>query len=270
MKNHLFNINTFAKMNNVNKRTLHYYDEVNIFTPALKKENGYRYYNVQQIYEFQLILWLRELGMSIEEIKYIRTNSTTSYVQKLIVEKINKIDDDISRLQLIKRNLNQQKNRLANYHEIDTSAIIINNHSKEYIHISPLINNQDNAWESSLLEFIDDVKTSHDGLTMVNQSFGTIVDQNNIFDGYSGDIKYFYIQNESNEKNYTVVKPKGKYLQKFSYSDFDSIKQSYAEIKKYIEDNNLTIVGDIYESGYDVIINNNDDKELLLISLMII
>ena len=36
----------FAKLHEVNKRTLHYYDEIGLFHPLTKAENGYRYYDI--------------------------------------------------------------------------------------------------------------------------------------------------------------------------------------------------------------------------------
>ena len=32
----------FARLHEVNKRTLHYYDEIGLFRPLTKAENGYR------------------------------------------------------------------------------------------------------------------------------------------------------------------------------------------------------------------------------------
>ena len=36
----------FAKLHDVNKRTLHYYDSIGLFSPAKKGENQYRYYEM--------------------------------------------------------------------------------------------------------------------------------------------------------------------------------------------------------------------------------
>lgn len=35
----------FAKLHGVNKRTLHYYDDIGLFSPRAKGENGYRFYD---------------------------------------------------------------------------------------------------------------------------------------------------------------------------------------------------------------------------------
>ena len=59
----------FAKLHNVNKRTLHYYDDIGLFSPCHKGENGYRYYDYSQSIDFEYIRMLKEINLSIEEIK---------------------------------------------------------------------------------------------------------------------------------------------------------------------------------------------------------
>ena len=55
----------FAKLHEVNKRTLHYYDDIGLFSPNTKGENGYRYYDLSQSVDFEYIRILKELNMSI-------------------------------------------------------------------------------------------------------------------------------------------------------------------------------------------------------------
>lgn len=58
----------FAKLHGVNKRTLHYYDDIGLFSPRAKGENGYRFYDAAQSLDFEYIHMLKELNMSIDEI----------------------------------------------------------------------------------------------------------------------------------------------------------------------------------------------------------
>ena len=53
----------FAKLFNIDKQTLIYYDNQGIFEPAFKKENGYRYYSSDQIVLFSVLLSLRKLNI---------------------------------------------------------------------------------------------------------------------------------------------------------------------------------------------------------------
>ena len=43
----------FAKLHNVNKRTLHYYAKIGLFSPNYKGENNYRYYSNLQSIDFE-------------------------------------------------------------------------------------------------------------------------------------------------------------------------------------------------------------------------
>ena len=53
-KKYLYTTGQFAKLNGINRRTLHYYDEIGLFSPEFKEENGYRYYTCFQTVQLEL------------------------------------------------------------------------------------------------------------------------------------------------------------------------------------------------------------------------
>jgi DNA-binding transcriptional MerR regulator len=60
-----------AAMSGVSVRTLHFYDEVGLLKPAWVGANGYRFYDEPQILKLQQILFYRELGFELKQIKRI-------------------------------------------------------------------------------------------------------------------------------------------------------------------------------------------------------
>lgn len=58
----------------VSTRTLRYYDEIGILKPARINSSGYRIYGPAEVDRLQQILFYRELGVSLEEIKEIITS----------------------------------------------------------------------------------------------------------------------------------------------------------------------------------------------------
>jgi DNA-binding transcriptional MerR regulator len=58
----------------VSTRTLRYYDEVGILKPARISSSGYRIYGQPEVDRLQQILFYRELGVSLEEIKDLITS----------------------------------------------------------------------------------------------------------------------------------------------------------------------------------------------------
>ena len=62
-------IKEFADFTGVSVRTLHYYDEIGLLTPAsVDKFTGYRYYDENSLLRMQEILFYRELDFSLRNI----------------------------------------------------------------------------------------------------------------------------------------------------------------------------------------------------------
>ena len=66
-----YTINKLAKLAGVSTRTLRYYDEIGLLSPNRLSSNGYRIYGQEEIDKLQHILFYRELGLPLEEIKSI-------------------------------------------------------------------------------------------------------------------------------------------------------------------------------------------------------
>lgn len=66
-----YSINRLSKLAGVSVRTLHYYDEIGLLSPARVSSNGYRIYGQNEVDLLQQILFYRELGVPLAEIKNI-------------------------------------------------------------------------------------------------------------------------------------------------------------------------------------------------------
>lgn len=66
-----YTVNKLAKLSGVSVRTLHFYDEIDLLKPAFYGENNYRYYEEEQLLILQQILFYRELGFQLNDIKRI-------------------------------------------------------------------------------------------------------------------------------------------------------------------------------------------------------
>ena len=82
-------IKEFAKLTGVSVRTLHYYDEIELLTPAfVDKSTGYRYYDEQSILRMQEILFYRELDFSLKSIGEILSSPNYDARKSLEEQKI--------------------------------------------------------------------------------------------------------------------------------------------------------------------------------------
>lgn len=90
----MYKINDVAKIAGISTRTLRYYDNIGLLSPSYTAENSYRFYTDIEIDLLQQILFYKEFGFSLKEIKAI-----------LIDEEFNIIDL-----------LDQQKSRIKEKH----------------------------------------------------------------------------------------------------------------------------------------------------------
>ena len=66
-----YTVQRLANMAGVSTRTLRYYDEIGLLKPARVNNSGYRIYGRKEVDRLQQILFYKELGIGLEEIKAI-------------------------------------------------------------------------------------------------------------------------------------------------------------------------------------------------------
>lgn len=66
-----YTVKQVARLSGVSVRTLHFYDEVGLLNPAYQAPNGYRVYEEAQLLMLQQILFYRELGFELKQIREI-------------------------------------------------------------------------------------------------------------------------------------------------------------------------------------------------------
>ncbi|MEO6035869.1 MAG: MerR family transcriptional regulator [Verrucomicrobiota bacterium] len=116
-----FTVKQVAAMSGVSIRTLHFYDETGLLKPAHFGANGYRFYEEPQLLILQQILFYRELGFELKQIKEILGRADFEKVAALqshrkILEKnltrthalIETIDKTIQHLKGTKKMKNQE------------------------------------------------------------------------------------------------------------------------------------------------------------------
>lgn len=66
-----YTVKQVANVSGVSIRTLRYYDEIGLLKPAFYGDNNYRYYEEAEVLMLQQILFYRELGFSLDDIKCV-------------------------------------------------------------------------------------------------------------------------------------------------------------------------------------------------------
>ena len=67
-------VNEVSKLSGVSRRTLQYYDEIGLLPPSVVKGSGYRQYDDDNLRRLWSILFYKELGISLDEIRLLLEN----------------------------------------------------------------------------------------------------------------------------------------------------------------------------------------------------
>lgn len=82
----MFSIGMFSKINKVTTKTLRYYEEMGLLEPEyIDKFTRYRYYTTNQIPKLHKIINLKQMGLSLNEIKEVINNP--SEAEEILISK---------------------------------------------------------------------------------------------------------------------------------------------------------------------------------------
>ena len=123
-----FTIGQFAAIHGIHKKTLMWYDQVGLLSPAFVGENGYRYYSYRQSARLETILMLRALEVSIPEIKTFLSHRSAGELRRLLTEKIAGVEGQIRRLEEIRHALVRQQASLARLGRLEGEYRVLPGH----------------------------------------------------------------------------------------------------------------------------------------------
>ncbi len=99
-----YTVQKLSELSGITARTIRYYDELGILKPARISSSGYRIYGQKEVDKLQQILFYRELGVKLEEIKEI-VNNPTFDMTKALVEHREKLLEEKNKIEMLLANV---------------------------------------------------------------------------------------------------------------------------------------------------------------------
>lgn len=257
-KNTLFTIGQFAALHEINKKTLMWYDEIGLLKPAYIKENGYRYYSYQQSTVLETILMLRELNVSLDEIKHFMKSRTIDTFDTLLQEKIAELNQTISHLKSIQKILVNQQQDMDMLRSLDLAEISLIEKQSRYL---VAVNTTDNLpFEQEIERVISETK-KYQLRRLHDASYGSMLQVENLYQEKFSEYAALYIEMPFPVSQKGLhLQPAGTYLQAFHKGSWDKLPDRYKEILAFANQQGLSLYGYAYEMGInEIVIDNIDD-----------
>lgn len=254
----------FAQIHEINKRTLHYYDEIGLFSPRTKGENGYRYYDISQSIDFEYIRMLKELNMSIEEIETYRKNPTPDKFLKIAVVKEKELEKEIQRLKNMKTIMKKKREQIMFCEMLQEQEIRIEECKSERILVYPY-----DFSENDISQIFSHLKEMW-GIEQIRMGIGSFISLDHIrkmeFGKYEG---IFTVALNRQSVSDSLIKPEGKYLCGYQRGTWDRLPGMYQKMLDYAQKSGLKLTGYAYEVGLNdfAISDANDYMTKIMIKI---
>ena len=255
----LYKIGMFAAMNHVTVKTLRFYEEQGLLSPALiYPENGYRYYTLSQMAVLHQISALKLAGFTLEEIARINSGADEEAVllQKK-AELVAKIADLARQIAVVDGYLSKKKTGLS-------APVLIK------------------TIPETTVAFMRIRLDSYDGLFDRMPEMGALMEKagcecalpeycftNYLEPGYKdADILVEICESVVETKTETgdlrfKTLPEIQAACVFHKGSYRTFSESYETVLRYIEENGYEIAGEIRESYIDGVWNKDDESAWL-------
>ena len=242
-----FTIGEISKLFNINKKTLRYYDEIDLFKPSyVDKNNKYRYYSIDQFECLETIQYMKELGLTLNKIKYhlndLNLNSiidSLEYQNQIIEEKIS----ELKNMQMsINKKISQikdatQRDILNQIRELDFEqrCVIEYREKISYKDVELLVRKLAQVSSYKVCLTYGDV-----GISVSKENL-----EKQLYEEY--DSAFMMVEEGLYEKELIKIFPKAKYLS-IRYNGYhEDAPKYYKKLRKYIDENNYEIIDDSIE-----------------------
>jgi len=259
----------FARMCGTTKRTLIHYENIGLFLPAGRDQNGYRYYSEVQYDVFMVITWLKDLGMSLDEIAaYIRVRDPEHF-KDLLLQQVVKIDAEIRHLLQINTMIHTKLQLLDEGERMPHGVVRFTHVPEEYLILSDPINSADHGVKSAVL--YRHLRECNQHNIYSGHPYGAIIAGENIVSRNYG----VYACHFTKVASYSPLtrmykKPAGTYAVYYLKGDYRYTDEIYDLMLQAIDESGYLVSGNSYKEGIiEEMVEKNLTDYIVKISIQI-
>ena len=239
-KNDLLSIKDFSSLTGIKQSTLRYYDDLGLFSPATRGDNGYRYYSPQQMITINSINLLHELDMPIRQISDIQSNRSPELMLKVLSDKEEALEAELKNIERSYNVVRTLKRMIQTGLASDETRIETRFLEDQPIVIGPL-NDFGNSkyFYDAFLRFCTEAKQYRIDLRL---PVGGMFEDFNEFCMHPSEPTYFF----SVDPKGLDKRPAGKYLSAFQRGYYGETGDLVGRMRNYLLDNGLLPIGPVF------------------------
>lgn len=125
----MFQIGEFSKIAQVPASLLRYYDEIGLFKPIrCDLDTGYRYYSVRQLTQLNRIIALKDLGLTLDQIKYLlQEEISAAEIRGMLTLKKSQIEQTIQKEEMRLKAVESRLQQLERKEQFQDDDVVLKN-----------------------------------------------------------------------------------------------------------------------------------------------
>jgi DNA-binding transcriptional MerR regulator/effector-binding domain-containing protein len=124
-------IGKMAKLNGVSEQALRLYAKMELLEPCeVNAETGYRYYHIKQCAQLDMILYLKALGMNLNEIKACLKEGKAEWLHENLQQRKSNIEKKMQELSYTQKAIEKALENLRRYEALPQEGTIVQEYQK--------------------------------------------------------------------------------------------------------------------------------------------
>jgi len=262
----LFSIGDFAEFARISRDTLLHYDKIGLLSPALRGDNGYRFYSGAQLAVVNVIRTLQQLGMTLDEIRGLKDRRTPKLTVEVLELQVEKIDKRIEEWIRARKLLLTLLRTIKTVESVDENAIMIKYMPSEAIVLGELNDySRGRSLIETLLSFYSDINSKYPNMDLNYPVWGMISEERIKQGDWLWSDRFYFYNPEGNDR-----KPSGLYAVGYMRGGYGKGGKLYGRIMDFIDRNGFEVCGNAYEEyPLNEVCITEDDNYLMRVMIAV-
>lgn len=251
-----YKIGEISKIYGIGRDSLMYYEEIGILKP-FRDKNGYRMYNLSDIWRLNLIKELRSLNFPMKKIKEYLDDRNIESTKEILNKEISLIDEKIEELLSYKKNIMKRldtiNDELRNLKFDEIDLVYIN--KRKALELNANIT-KDEEFDFLIQKLQKDYENRF--TILGNNNIGSSFCLDKIKQGIYNEFKSVFCFLEDEEKIYNIIFNEGYYLTLTYKGEYKNNKYHINKMFKHIEEKGYKVISEPIEI-YKIDIHETED-----------
>lgn len=240
----IYRISEIAKQFKITRPTLIHYDQIDLLKPSLRNEKNYRFYTKEDIIKLEIILAMKESGLSLKAIKDYLHGKSNAQGYELLVKQRKEIDKKIVQLKAQRKIIENRIIMLKKFSTLEMYDGILIDSFPELSIVIEKIDYSDSSPYAFAYERLSKKITSK---AQLNSKMGSCYDLSSLDASNNFSIKYvFDYLNIAGESEDIIHLPKSKYIKCLHHGPLTTVNETIRNMIAYARENKLNIQDDAY------------------------